>query len=107
MFTNSPLEPIAAVIVDSAFRVHRALGPGLFESVYQKCLAHELSERKVAVRCGVSLPIHYAGILIDGGLQMDMLVESSIIIENKSIEALHPVHHAQLLTYLKLSDLRL
>lgn len=103
MLTTSSLEPIATVIVDCAFQVHRTLGPGLFESVYQRCLAHELVKRNVVVRCGISLPIIYDGITLDGGLQMDMLVAESIIIENKAVEQIHPVHHAQLLTYMKLS----
>lgn len=107
MLTDSPLEPLAASIVDSALKVHRALGPGLLESVYEKCFAYELRLRGIDVRCGVGVPIMYEGNLIDAELRMDMLVADSIIIENKSVESLHPVHHAQILTYLKLADLHL
>src|SRR5690348_11861737 len=107
MLTNSPVEHLAASVVDSALRVHRALGPGLLESVYEKCLAYELRQRGLHVRCGVPVPILYEGKPIDAELRVDMLIGQSIIIENKSVESLLPVHHAQILTYLKLTDLHL
>lgn len=105
--TRSEIERVAAVVVDATLRVHRELGPGLLESAYQVCFQHELESRALNVRTEVRLPISYADIVIDGGYRIDMLVEDVIIIENKAVTTLLPVHEAQLLTYLKLSDRRL
>jgi GxxExxY protein len=104
---NTPLDDLATRTLDCAFSVHRALGPGLFESVYQACFQHELTKGGIAVRCGVALPLEYDGVRLDCGFQMDMVIEGSIIIENKAIESIHPVHMAQLLTYLRLTDTRI
>lgn len=101
------IEWIAKNIVDSAIKVHRALGPGLLESAYQQCLAHELRRRGFLAECEVVLPINYEGLRIDSRYRIDILVERSVIIENKSVENLLPVHMAQLLTYLKMNDCRL
>jgi len=101
------IEEIAKIIVDSIVKVHRTLGPGLLESAYQSCLAYELRKRGLRVECEVTLPIKYDGQNIDAGFRIDMLVENQIIIENKSVDQLLPVHEAQLLTYLKLRDCRL
>ncbi len=101
------IEQIAKLIVDASIKVHRALGPGLLESAYQYCLAYELRKRGLRVDCEVSLPVRYDGQLIDAGYRIDMFVENSIIIENKSVDQLLPIHEAQLLTYLKLRDCRL
>ncbi len=101
------IEQIAKLIVDASIKVHRALGPGLLESAYQYCLAYELRKRGLKVDCEVSLPVRYDGQLIDAGYRIDMFVENSIIIENKSVDQLLPIHEAQLLTYLKLRDCRL
>jgi len=101
------IEEVARQIVDAAIKVHRALGPGLLESAYQHCLAYELRKRGLRVECEVLLPILYDGQRIDAGYRIDMLVEDSIIIENKTVEKLLPIHQAQLLTYLKLRDCRL
>ena len=101
------IERVAREIVDSAIKVHRALGPGLLESAYQKCLAYELQKRELHVECEVMLPINYDGVEIDAGYRIDMLVEGCVIIENKVAERLLPIHQAQLLTYLKLRDCRL
>jgi GxxExxY protein len=87
----------------SAIKVHRELGPGLLESAYQYCLARELRKRKYKVSTEVSLPLMYDGEKIDVGYRLDMLVDDLIIIENKTVDALMPIHEAQLLTYLKLS----
>ena len=94
-------------IVDAAIQVHRALGPGLLESAYQACLAYELRKRGLRVECEVLLPVRYDGQQIDAGYRIDMLVEGMVIIENKTVERLLPIHQAQLLTYLKLRDCRL
>jgi GxxExxY protein len=96
------IEEIATVIVDAAIKVHRALGPGLLESAYQHCLAHELRKRGLHVETEVAQPVMYDGERIDVGYRLDMLVENAIIIENKTVEEIAPIHEAQLLTYLKL-----
>ncbi len=101
------IEEIAAIVVDSAIKVHRALGPGLLESAYQKCLTYELRKRGLQVDCEVTLPIVYDGQQIDAGYRVDMLVEDCIIVENKAVDQVLPIHQAQLLTYLKLRDCRL
>jgi GxxExxY protein len=101
------IEETARIIVDSAIKVHRALGPGLLESAYQQCFAYELRKRGLRVDCEVTLPIVYDGQQIDAGYRVDMLVEGCIIIENKTVEQVLPIHQAQLLTYLKLRDCRL
>ena len=107
MESSSNVERVAAIIVDSAVKVHIALGPGLLESVYQKCYVHELRKRGLSVETEVALPIHYDGESVESGLRIDMLVEGSIVVENKSVEKLHPLHEAQLLTYLRLSGRRI
>jgi GxxExxY protein len=96
------IEEIGKTIVDSSIKVHQALGPGLLESAYQICLAHELTKRGLRVACEVTLPVIYDGVTIDAGYRIDMLVEDSVIIENKVVDQLSAVHEAQLLTYLKL-----
>ncbi|MDZ7292927.1 MAG: GxxExxY protein [candidate division KSB1 bacterium] len=101
------IEAIARIIVDAAIKVHRALAPGLLESAYQQCYAYELRKRGLRVDCEVLLPILYDGQQIDAGYRIDMLVEGCIIIENKAVDKLLPIHEAQLLTYLKLRDCRL
>jgi GxxExxY protein len=96
------IEAVATIIVDSAIKVHRTLGPGLLESAYQKCIAHEIRKRGPRVETELTLPLRYEGQLIDAGYRIDMLVEGLVIVENKCVEALLPIHEAQLLTYLKL-----
>jgi GxxExxY protein len=94
---------IAREIVDAAFAVHNALGPGLLESVYEPCLAYELETRHLAVRRQVALPVFYRHLRIDAGFRMDMVVGGLVVVEIKATERLLPIHQAQLLTYLKLS----
>jgi len=101
------IEETAKAIVHSAIRVHKALGPGLLESVYQQCLAYELEKAGYGVACEVALPVTYEDVKIDLGFRADMLVDKSVIIENKTVEKILPIHQAQLLTYLKLTDLQL
>lgn len=100
-------EAIAKSIVDSAFAVHSALGPGLLESIYETCLCHELRKRGLEHRRQVSVPIQYDGITFDEGLRLDVLVENLVICELKAVENILPVHQAQLLTQLKLTGKRL
>jgi GxxExxY protein len=93
--------------VDSALKVHQALGPGLLESAYQRCMMHELGKRGLAVACEMPLSIRYDGILIEAAYRMDMLVEDQVVIENKMVDRILPIHEAQLLAYLKLSGRQL
>jgi GxxExxY protein len=101
------IEAIATQIVDSSIKVHKALGPGLLESAYQECLAYELRKRGIYVQCEVLQPIYYDNQAIDAGYRLDMLVENQIIIENKCVDRLQPIHMAQILTYLKLRQIKL
>ncbi len=98
---------IAKVIVDSAFVVHKTLGPGLLESVYEPCFCHELDKHGVGLQRQVAVPIVYDGIKFDEALRLDVLVEGLVICELKVVEVLAPVHLSQLLTYLKLTEKRL
>jgi GxxExxY protein len=104
---SSAVDRVAREIVDAASRVHSALGPGLLESVYETCLVHELTKRGLRVARQVSLPVVYDTIRLDAGLRLDLLVEDCVIVELKAVETLLPVHHAQVLSYLKLSGKRL
>ena len=98
---------IGRAVYDAAFEVHRALGPGLLESVYRACLAEELVRRGFCIRLEVPVPVIYKDSKLPVGFRIDMLVDESVVVEAKAIEVLHPVHEAQLLTYLKLSGYRL
>lgn len=100
-------EWLAEQVVDSAVKVHKHLGPGLLESVYEQCLIRELELRDIPVRTQVTLPIAYEGLRLDSGLRLDLLVDDLLIIELKAVEQILPVHEAQLLSYLKLSGKRL
>ncbi len=104
---SSRTDEIAKVVVDAAYAVHKALGPGLLESVYEICLAHELVKRGLKIERQVSLPVVYDSIRLDAGLRLDIVVEQQVVVELKAVEVLLPVHEAQLLTYLKLSRHRL
>ncbi|MCX6617115.1 MAG: GxxExxY protein [Acidobacteria bacterium] len=101
------VDRVARIVVDAAFAVHSRLGPGLLESVYEACLMHELTKRGLRVERQVPVPIDYDGIRLDGGLRLDLLVESCLVVELKAVEELLPVHKAQVLTYLKLTGRRL
>jgi len=98
---------ISGLIIDSAMKVHTALGPGLLENAYEACLKHELINRQLKVMTQVGLPVTYDGVSIDVGYRLDLLVEDSVIIELKAVERSIPIHEAQLLSYLKLSNKRL
>lgn len=93
-------------IIGAAMDVHRAFGPGLLESAYEVFLCHELGLRGLAFQRQVEVPATYKGITVDTGLRVDVIVERSVIVELKACDAIHPVHEAQLLTYLKLTRLR-
>lgn len=100
-------EEVAAAIVDAAIKIHRALGPGLLESVYEACLCYELSKRGISHRRQVSLPVRYEDVLLETGFRIDVLADECVIVELKSTEAIIPIHEAQLLTHLKLANVRL
>jgi len=100
-------ESVAAAIIDAAMHVHMTLGPGLLESVYEACLCHDLHKRGVSFVRQLELPILYDNIRLESGLRIDILAADCVIVELKSVETILPVHEAQLLTYLKLSNKRL
>lgn len=101
------IEEVARVLVDKALKVHQGLGPGLLESVYQRILAYELRKAGLSVETEVGIPVRWDGHLIDEGFRADMILNSSILVELKSVEKTLPVHRKQTLTYLKLADLQL
>lgn len=101
------LNRIGEYIVNSAYRVHKELGPGLLEAVYEECLIHELTNNGLKVEKQLKIPIYYQNKLLDSHLRIDMLVEKAVIVELKAVEALLPVHQSQLLTYLRLAQKRL
>ena len=101
------IEAIASKIVNSSVKVHKTLGPGLLESVYQKCLAYELGNEGLTVKCEVAVPVKYYDINIDTGFRADMIIDNSVIVENKTVDEIHPIHEAQLLTYLKVTNIQL
>src|SRR5687767_5274153 len=99
---------IARIIVDTAYKIHKKLGPGLFESVYESIMAYEFSDKNhLFVQRQVGLPVIWENTRMDLGFRADMIVENAVIIEIKSIEDIAPVHYKQVLTYLKLAELKL
>jgi GxxExxY protein len=96
-------EEVTKKIMDAAFKVHTALGPGLLESVYEACLARELGSNGLEVDTQISLPVVYEGITVDSGLRLDLLVEKCVVEEIKAVENIIPLYKAQLLTYMKLT----
>ena len=101
------INQLSSKIIGSAIEVHKALGPGLLESSYQKCLCHELRLRGISFEEEKPFPLVYKGEELECGYRLDIIVENAIIVELKSCDKLEPIHKAQLLTYLKLSDLKL
>ena len=104
---SAALNQISGQIVDAAFAVHKELGPGLLESVYETCLCHELKLRDIAYRSQVSLPVRYKDLQIANGLRLDLVVADSVIVELKSVQRIEAVFEAQILSYLKLSGFRI
>lgn len=98
------IEDVAAIVVDAALQLHRDLGPGLLESVYEAVLAKILEQRGLLIERQKPVPIRYQGIELDEGFRLDLLVDGQLIVELKSVENLHPVHPKQLLTYLRLMN---
>ncbi|MBM3498019.1 MAG: GxxExxY protein [Armatimonadetes bacterium] len=99
------VEQVATAVVDAAYAVHKALGPGLLESAYEACLSYELRKRGLAVRSQVVMPIVYDGVTLAEGFRADMVVCDCVLVELKCVDAVLPVHEAQVLTYLRLSGL--
>jgi len=94
---------ISGAVVDAAMKIHSALGPGLLESAYAVCLKHELVKRGLRVASEVPLPVVYDGVQLEAGYRLDLVVEDTVVVELKAIEALAPIHQAQIISYLKLS----
>ena len=101
--TSDRFEPLTERIIGCAITVHRALGPGLLESIYRDCLVIELLAEHVRVQCDVPVPITYRGQRVGSDLKIDLLAEGCVVVEVKSVAAIHPVHSAQVITYLKLT----
>jgi GxxExxY protein len=99
------INQVSGEIISSAMHVHSVLGPGLLESAYQGCLAHELKKRGFDVASQVGLPVVFDGEKIELGYRIDLVVEQLVIVEVKSVDAIHPVHQAQLLSYMRLSGI--
>jgi len=99
-------QELTGQILGAAIEVHKQLGPGLLESTYQACLCHELELRGISFECQKPLPLEYKGIRMECGYRIDLLVAGSVIVEIKSVEGLAPIHEAQLLTYLKLTGIK-
>ena len=101
------VEKVGKAVLDSVFKVHTALGPGLLESVYETTTAYEIRKSGLTVETQVTVPILYDGQKLASGLRLDMLVEKCVIVELKSVEMMNPVYEAQIMTYLRLSGVRL
>ena len=98
---------IGKIVVDSAIKVHKALGPGLLESAYEACLAYELKKTGLDVQTQVGLPLKYEDVMLDVGYRVDILIEKKVVLELKTVERLLPIHEAQIISYLKLSNCKL
>ena len=100
------INDITSIIIEESIKIHTDLGPGLFESVYEEILYYRLTKRGINVQKQVAVPVYYEEVKMDVGFRADLIVESKVVVEIKSIEAVAPVHHKQLLTYLKLTGLK-
>lgn len=101
------LNQLSYDVIGAAYKVHSALGPGLLESIYEACLVHELSKTGYRLDVQKPLPVYYDGIFLNAGYRLDILVDERLIVEIKATDGLSPIHTAQLLTYLKLTKLKL
>jgi GxxExxY protein len=100
-------DPLTSKIIGAAIEVHRALGPGLLESAYEACLIYELQLRGLKVECQKSMPVFYKDVMLDCGYRLDIVVEDKVIVEIKSISEITPIHEAQIISYLKMSDYKI
>ena len=98
-----PHQDLTEKIIGAAIEVHRALGPGLLESIYQTCLAHEMALRGLRFEKEKPLPVEYKGVKLESGYRLDFVVADKVVVELKAVDSIHDVHKAQLLTYLKLT----
>jgi GxxExxY protein len=98
------LNDISFLIIQSAIEVHRTIGPGLLESVYRACMIYELRQRDLSVVSERAVTIQYKGVIIEGGYRLDLLISDAVLVEIKAVEVVLPVHHAQLLSYLRLTN---
>jgi GxxExxY protein len=105
--TSEKEEVVATKIVDAAYTVHKALGPGLLEKIYEVCFCHELTKRNLSYQRQVDVPVEYDGIKFEEGLRLDVIVEGLVICEIKAVDKTNPVWDAQLLSYLKLTGKRM
>ncbi len=101
------INDLTGQLIGAAIEVHKALGPGLLESVYEECLSHELDLRRIQYERQYPIPVKYKGVQLDCGYRIDLLVENLVILELKSLDSLEPVHEAQILTYLKLTGCKI
>ena len=99
-------DPFTKQVIGCAIEVHRSLGPGLLESTYQQCLAHELSLKGIPFQLEVPMPVEYKSVRLDCGYRIDVLVDDQVILELKAVEEIKGIHKAQLLTYMKLAQIR-
>ena len=107
MVRDSDLEDLASRVIHCGFEIHRELGPGLLEGAYEVLLAEALRQEGISTRRQVPLPMKYRGVFVENAFRLDLLVEEHLVVEVKSIDRLTPVHGKQLLTYLRLADLKL
>ena len=101
-----PSDPLTRQVIGAAIEVHRILGPGLLESAYEECLCHELGLREIPFVRQKPLPVIYKGVQLDCGYRLDVVVRDDLVLELKACETLEPIHQAQLLTYLKLTGIK-
>ena len=102
-----PINLLSEKIIGCAIEVHKGIGPGLLESAYEECLAYELAQAGLSFRRQVKLPVTYKGVQLDCGYKLDLIVNEQIILELKAVERIMPIHEAQLLSYLRMMNLRL
>ena len=107
MVNNMDINELTSKIIGAAIEVHKNLGPGLLESAYEECLCYELDVRKTFYERQKSLPVVYKGVRLDCGYRLDIVVANKVIIEIKACDSLHPIHEAQLLTYLRLAGIKI
>ena len=100
-------DPLSNQVIGCAIEVHRELGPGLLESTYEQCLAYELRQRGIDFKLQQALPVQYKGLRLDCGYRVDVLVQDTLILELKSVDVIMGIHQAQLLTYMKLSGIKI
>lgn len=98
------LDRISFLIIQAAIEIHKAIGPGLLESAYRTCMIYEIEQRKLKVDSELIVPVRYKHLVLDGGYRLDLMIEDAVIVELKAVETVLPVHRAQLLSYLRLTD---